>query len=84
VKQPGNLADNDDNETKFPYVVLINNAEQHSLWRADLQIPSGWRRVFGPADKTDCLSYVNEHWTDMRPLSLRPAIEAASRSAAPE
>jgi MbtH protein len=78
------MADDEDDDTKLPYLVLVNNEEQHSLWRADLEIPSGWRRVFGPGDKTGCLSYINENWTDMRPLSLRRAIEAASRPAAPD
>jgi len=73
-----------DDETNPPYLVVVNHEEQHSLWRADLAIPSGWRRVFGPGDKSDCLSYVNENWTDMRPLSLRRAIEAASRTPTPD
>jgi uncharacterized protein YbdZ (MbtH family) len=78
------MADNDDNETKLPFLVLVNHEEQHSLWRADLAIPSGWRSVFGPGDRSDCLRYVNENWTDMRPLSLRRAMQAASRTADPD
>jgi len=78
------MADDDDDEAKLPFLVLVNHEEQHSLWRADLEIPSGWRRVFGPGDKSDCLSYVNENWTDMRPLSLRRAIEAARQTPDPD
>ena len=78
------MADNDDDETKFPFLVVVNHEEQHSLWRADLAIPAGWRSVFGPGDRSDCLSYVNENWTDLRPLSLRRAMAAASRTADPD
>jgi MbtH protein len=69
----------DDEEETLPYLVLVNDEEQHSLWRADLDIPAGWRQVFGPGDKADCLRYVNENWVDIRPLSLRRAIEEAER-----
>ncbi len=50
--------------------VLVNDEEQHSLWPADLDVPAGWRAVFdGTHD--ECVAYVEEHWTDMRPRSLR-------------
>jgi MbtH protein len=31
--------------------------------------------VYGEADRSSCLDYVTEHWTDMRPLSLVAAME---------
>lgn len=65
----------DDNESDAPHVVVINDEEQHALWAAGLAVPAGWSTVFGPASKAECLAYVNEHWTDMRPLSLRRAME---------
>lgn len=74
------MADEDDDEAKLSYLVVVNHEEQYSLWRADLDIPAGWQRVFGPCQKGDCLSYVKERWTDMRPLSLRRQIEADSRA----
>ena len=82
VKERGTMTDDD--EAKFPFLVLVNTEEQHSLWRADLTIPSGWRSVFGPAGKSDSLSYVSQNWTDMRPLSLRRAMKAANRTAEPD
>lgn len=77
------MADEDD-EAKLSYLVLVNHEEQYSLWRPDLDIPAGWQRVFGPGPKRECLDYVNEHWTDMRPLSLRRDIEASRRAAPPQ
>jgi MbtH protein len=61
------------------YVVLINDEEQYSLWPAANPVPAGWR-VVGPepGSKEACLAYIEEVWTDMRPLSLRRAMGDAS------
>ncbi len=58
------------------FVVLANDEEQHSLWPTFADVPPGWRRVYGEASRADCLQYVDEHWTDMRPRSLREAMES--------
>jgi MbtH protein len=55
------------------YLVLVNDEEQHSLWPADIEVPAGWRIAQGAASREQSLSYVEEHWTDMRPASLRLA-----------
>jgi len=55
------------------YLVLVNHEEQHSLWPADLAVPEGWTNAAGPAPRTECLEYVETHWTDIRPLSVRQA-----------
>ncbi|MDH6170952.1 uncharacterized protein YbdZ (MbtH family) [Variovorax boronicumulans] len=52
------------------FLVLINDENQHSLWPDYIEIPSGWRGAHGPASKSDCLKFVEENWTDMRPKSL--------------
>ncbi|MGW0209070.1 MbtH family protein [Streptomyces sp. NPDC003233] len=52
------------------YLVLVNTENQHSLWPADTPVPAGWRTVFGGAGRADCLRYVEQHWTDLRPASL--------------
>lgn len=60
------------------YFVVINDEEQYSIWpvgRAD-QLPEGWTLV-GPArSHEDCLSHIEQVWTDMRPKSLRLAMTA--------
>jgi MbtH protein len=56
------------------FVVLINGEEQYSLWPTFADVPEGWRTVFGAARRADCLAYVEQHWTDMRPRSLREAM----------
>jgi MbtH protein len=55
------------------FTVLVNDEDQHSLWPDFAEVPEGWRIVHGPASKDECLEYVNQHWTDMRPRSLREA-----------
>ena len=62
---------NTGDEDTRSYVVLINEEEQYSLWLKDRAVPNGWRIVGPSGAKADCLRYVEEVWTDMRPLSLR-------------
>lgn len=49
------------------FSVLVNAANQHSLWPAAIAVPAGWAVVHGPADRAGCLNYVAGHWTDLRP-----------------
>ena len=65
----------DDDTARF-YVVVDDQA-RHALWPAALDVPAGWRVVFGAgqgAPRQECLNYVCEHWTDMRPADLREAL----------
>jgi MbtH protein len=63
----------DDEQGSF--AVLVNDELQHSLWPASFDVPAGWQVVFGPGPRPDCLSYVETHWTDIRPASLVRDIE---------
>lgn len=51
--------------------VVINHEEQYSIWPDYLEIPKGWTAVGKVGKKQECLDYIKETWTDMRPLSLR-------------
>lgn len=62
---------NDDTEDLATYIVIINDEEQYSLWKKDKVIPSGWVATGKEGPKEECIRYVDETWTDMRPLSLR-------------
>lgn len=64
-----------DEEDDREYRVLVNEEEQYSLWLAALDIPRGWRDTGKLGKRADCLAYVGEVWTDMRPLSLRKHME---------
>jgi MbtH protein len=52
-------------------VVVRNHELQYSIWWTDRAIPDGWERVGKSGSKEECLAYIDEVWTDMRPLSLR-------------
>ena len=65
----------DDTEDNTIYKVVVNHEEQYSIWPADRENPLGWRDVDKSGSKTECLAYVKEVWTDMRPLSLRKKME---------
>lgn len=58
------------------YQVVVNHEEQYSLWPEYKEIPKGWRAVGKTGPKQACLDYINQVWTDMRPLSLRQAMAA--------
>ena len=58
-------------EDKIIYKVVVNHEEQYSIWPADRENPLGWQDVGKSGSKTECLAYIKEVWTDMRPLSLR-------------
>ncbi len=60
------------------FVVLVNDEEQHSLWPSFAEIPAGWRTIFGEDTREACVAYVEEHWTDLRPKSLRDRMDTTS------
>ncbi len=53
------------------YRVVVNHEEQYSIWLAEREIPAGWRDTGKSGVKSECLKYIGQVWTDMRPLSLR-------------
>ena len=71
------MDDDDDTQT---YFVVLNDEEQYSIWPADRDMPPGWRADGFSGLKADCLAHIDEVWTDMRPLSLRRAMEQAAGS----
>jgi MbtH protein len=51
--------------------VVINEEQQYSLWPTHREIPVGWRKAGKSGSKAECLAWIEEVWTDMRPRSLR-------------
>lgn len=66
-------------EDKTIYKVVVNHEEQYSIWRADRENPPGWHDAGKSGFKSECLAYIKEVWTDMRPLSLRKHMEELAR-----
>jgi MbtH protein len=64
------------------FIVLINLEEQYSIWPQWKEVPGGWKAVPEvQGDKTVVQAYINEHWTDMRPASLRKWMTEQSQTA---
>jgi MbtH protein len=57
------------------YRVVVNHEEQYSIWPAHRDNAPGWNDAGKSGSKAECLVYIKEVWTDMRPLSLRKKME---------
>lgn len=66
--------------TEEIYTVVLNHEEQYSIWLEYKEIPAGWKSAGKVGSKQECLDYINETWTDMRPLSLRQKMESHERT----
>jgi MbtH protein len=67
----------DEQEDLTIYDVVLNHEEQYSIWPAEKDVPAGWNRAGKRGQKSECLAYIEEVWTDMRPLSLRKQMAEA-------
>jgi MbtH protein len=63
-----------DENTNFH--VVVNHEEQYSIWPDYREVPAGWRLAGKQGKKEECLAWIDQVWTDMRPLSLRKAMDA--------
>lgn len=62
------------------YAVVVNHEEQYSIWPVYRELPPGWKAVGKSGLKSECLAHIKEVWTDMRPLSLRKQMDAATQN----
>ena len=62
------------------YRVVLNHEEQYSIWPDWRENPAGWRDAGKKGPKQECLAWIDEVWTDMRPLSLRKKMDAAEQA----
>jgi len=53
-----------------PLLFLVDGAVREN--------PLGWNDAGKSGPKAECLAYIKEVWTDMRPLSLRKKMEEAA------
>jgi MbtH protein len=64
-----------DAEDTMTYKVVLNHEEQYSIWPAHRENALGWRDAGKTGTKAECLAYIKEVWTDMRPKSLREQMD---------
>lgn len=69
------MMDTEEEEATRDYSVVVNHEEQYSIWPVGWPPPRGWREVGVTGPKSRCLEHIKQVWTDMRPLSLRRAME---------
>ena len=72
---------NDERKDKTIYKVVVNHEEQYSISPAQRENPLGWNDAGKSGLKEECLAYIKEVWTDMRPLSLRKKMEEMAKEA---
>lgn len=60
------------------FCVVVNSEQQYSYWFADSQLPAGWKSTGFVGSRAECLEEVDNIWTDMRPLSVRKAIDTGA------
>lgn len=65
----------DDITDSGDHLVVVNDEEQYSVWPADRELPAGWRPVGGPRSRDACLAWIGDNWKDLRPRSLREALD---------
>ena len=72
-----------DREDTTVYKVVVNHEEQYSIWPEHRENPLGWGDAGKTDQKAECLAYIKEVWTDMRPLSLRKKMEEMAKNPPP-
>ncbi|HYC03629.1 MAG TPA: MbtH family NRPS accessory protein [Azospirillaceae bacterium] len=58
------------------YLVVLDGEGMYSIWPEDMDVPAGWSAEGFGGTREACLAHVEAVWTDMRPLSLRRAMDA--------
>ena len=64
-------ARNQRDTTPDAFVVVVNDQDQRALWRAGLDVPSGWRRASAVMARGECLTAIDRGWPDIAPASVR-------------
>jgi len=67
-----------DDDDRTVYKVVVNHEEQYSIWPADRENALGWNDAGKSGSRQECLDFIREGWTDMRPRGLREQAEEMS------
>lgn len=69
----------DPDEKEETFKVVINGEEQYSIWPADRSNAAGWNDVGKSGTKDECLAFIKDVWTDMRPRSVREKMDKSAQ-----
>ena len=61
------------------YKVVINHEEQYSIIPLDQTLPRGWQEVGKKGTQSECLNYIEEVWTDMKPIDKERILSRLKR-----
>ena len=65
-------------EDRTFYRAVVNHEEQYAIWPTHRPIPAGWRDAGRTGRKAEVLAFIEEVWSDMRPLSLRREMDGGA------
>ena len=68
-----------DREDTTIYLAVFNHEWQYSIWPADRELALGWESAGFQGLKPAVLDFIERVWTDMRPRSLRKAMDPMDR-----
>ncbi len=71
----------DARETR-PHAVVVNDEKQYSVWPVGRDLPVGWHVDGFTGTEEECLAYIDQVWTDMRPASLRRWMDDSEQAGA--
>lgn len=57
------------------YQVITSYEEQFSIWPDKKELPKGWKAQGKTGSSEECLAYIKERWTEIRPILLRRKLE---------
>ncbi len=72
------MSQRDKESDDIAYKVVVNQEEQYSIWPVNKDLPAGWKYAGKEGKKEECLAFIEENWTDMRPRSLREKMETST------
>ena len=61
------------------FKVVVNHEEQYSIIPTNQALQRGWREVGKIGTQKDCLKYIEEVWTDMKPSDRERILKGIPR-----
>lgn len=61
------------------YKVVISEEAHYSVWPAYKANAAGWNDAGKQGSKVECLNYINDIWSDVRPNHLGPTKDQIPR-----
>jgi MbtH protein len=65
------------------YIIVLDQdlGTEYCLWPEGKAIPRGWQTIGKSGSKQECINYLQQVWTDMRPLPVHAEMAEKARRA---